>query len=253
MHPLAARDDLDLPDSETLLADLAGLASRAEPVARCLAATQTGHFQHPDGRSAELCGVTLAPIEAALIVHLCRSCPTPLTVEAGFGMGSSATIIMATRRLLGAPFEHRAYDPSALLDGRGALVASYLMTEFGDRFRLVRELSQVGLAKLIDERGTGSVGLAFIDGSHHCEHVMADFVLADMLCSEGGAIIFHDALFPAIATVISYIACNRPDYAVGHLPGANIAAVQKRGPDRREWSSFAPFPVPDRHDWTRVD
>ncbi len=163
-------------------------------------------------------------------------------------------VIAGTRRSLGAPFEHLAFDAFGLKaqNGRGAIVASYLAAEFAASFRLVKERSEIGLAKLLSERGKASVGLAFIDGGHLFETVMADFTLADLLCCIGGHIVFHDACFPAIETVINYVRCNRPDYAVTHLPVPNLSVLQKIHPDRRPWHAFTPFPVPDRHDWTEA-
>jgi hypothetical protein len=244
------RADLTLPDTATLLAALADLATTVDPIARYLAAYDSGHFLHPDGRTAALDGVTLVPAQAAVLAHLCQDCPTPLSIETGFGMGTSASVIMGTRRHLGADFEHLAFDPFGLADDRGAVVEAYVCAEFGTRFRRVRERSEVGLGKLVDERGKDAVGLAFIDGSHHFENVIVDFTICDLLCREGGFIVFHDARYPAIEAAISYISNNRLDYTVAHQVVPSLTVLQKRTPDARTWDAFAPFTVPDRHDWT---
>ena len=127
----------------------------------------------------------------------------------------------------------------------------YLIAEFGSLYNRVRKRSEVGLAQLIDKRGEGIAGLIFIDGSHHFENVMTDFVLADLLCCEGGYIILDDACFPAIETVVNYVSSNRSDYAVAHLAAPNLTVLKKRATDLREWSAFMPFPVPQRSGWTR--
>ncbi len=228
------RADLTLPDEATLLAALATLATGEDPVARYLAAYDSGQFLHPDGRTAALHNVTLVPAQAAVLAHLCQACLAPLSIETGFGMGTSASVIMAARRHLGADFEHLAFDPFGLADDRGAVVEAYLSAEFGARFRRVRERSEVGLGKLLDQRGEHAVGLAFIDGSHHFENV----------------IVFHDARYPAIEAAISYISSNRHDYAVAHQVVPSLTVLQKRTADARSWDSFTPFAVPDRHDWT---
>jgi hypothetical protein len=244
------RADLTLPDEATLLAALATLATGEDPVARYLAAYDSGQFLHPDGRTAALHNVTLVPAQAAVLAHLCQACPAPLSIETGFGMGTSASVIMAARRHLGADFEHLAFDPFGLADDRGAVVEAYLSAEFGARFRRVRERSEVGLGKLLDQRGEHAVGLAFIDGSHHFENVIVDFTVCDLLCREGGWIVFHDARYPAIEAAISYISSNRHDYAVAHQVVPSLTVLQKRTADARNWDSFTPFAVPDRHDWT---
>ncbi len=165
-------------------------------------------------------------------------------------MGTSTTVILGTRRFLGAPFEHLVFDPFGLVDGRGTIVKSYLTAEFGSKFQRVRERSEIGLAKLLDKRGEGAAGLIFIDGDHHFEHVITDFMLADLLCCDNGFIIFHDALFPSIKSTINYISSNRTNYAVSQIGPLNMSVLQKRGPDRREWQAFTPFVVPNRHDWS---
>jgi hypothetical protein len=82
---------------------------------------------------------------------------------------------------------------------------------------------------------------------------MTDFALADQLCCGRGVIVFDDALYPAIETVINYISSNRPDYVVVNRIARNCSVAQKIGPDRREWFSFKPFSVPTRCDWTSAD
>ncbi len=165
-------------------------------------------------------------------------------------MGSSAAIILGARRLAGKPFTHLIYDPFGLPDGRGAVVQSYLQTHFPKAFRRVMKRSEYGLAELLDKNGPGIAGLVFVDGGHHFENVMTDFVLADQLCCEGGYIVLDDAWFPAIESVVNYVKANRPDYAVAHLPIPNCSAIRKIGPDARAWDAFQPFEVPQRVDWT---
>lgn len=247
-RPQVSRDSvLTFPDEKTLLAELVALSRNVDSIRRYLAAFDAGHFVHPDGTSAPL-DVTLSPPQAALLAHLAQCTSAPLSIEAGFGMGTSASVILGTRHLSGKPFEHLVFDP---FPQRGALVQSYLETEFGGRFRRCHERSEAGLGKLLGERGPKCVGLAFIDGGHQFETVMTDFRLADLLCCEDGYIVFDDALLPAIETVINYVRCNRPDYALAHLAAPNTTVLQKRAPDRREWSSFVPFPVAQRENWTR--
>lgn len=235
------------PGEETLVAGLVELSRNVDSIRRYLAAFDAGHFVHPDGSSAPL-DVSLSPPQAALLAYLAQRCPVPLSIEAGFGMGTSASVILGSRQFVGRPFEHMVFDP---FPQRGVLVQSYLETEFGDRFRRCHERSESGLGRLLSERGQKCVGLAFIDGGHQFETVMTDFRLADLLCCDGGYIVFDDALLPAIETVINYVRCNRPDYALAHLAAPNTSVLCKVAPDAREWSSFVPFPVAQRENWTR--
>ncbi len=243
--------DLNLPDQATLMANLVELARGVDAVDRYLDANDTGYFSHPDGRRDPLEGLAFSPPQAALIAYLAQRCPTPLSIETGFGMGSSTAVILGSRRSVGHSFQHLAFDPFGLPDRRGAVVQSYLEAEF-DEFCRCHERSEVGLGKLLSTQGCNSVGLALIDGGHHFETVISDFRLADLLCCDGGFIIFDDAWFPAIETAISYIRANRPDYALAHLAAPSTTVLQKRGPDQRHWGEFSPFPVPQRSNWRSV-
>lgn len=249
MVSMSGRDRLELPDSHQLVAELTAFSAEVEPIARYLEAVKTGRFRHPDGREENLGSEMVKPWKAGLLSHLCRRIPTPLSIEIGFGMGTSALVMLATRMHLGKPFEHVVFDPFGLPDGRGQVVEAYLETQFGKAFRRVRRPSEIGLAELIGERGSGVAGLIFIDGGHRFENVMVDFVLADIACCEGGYIVFDDAQFPAIETVLNYIAANRPDYAIAPFAVRGNTVLKKLGPDQRSWDKFTPFKVPFRHDW----
>ncbi len=247
--PAESTTALILPSEEALVQELDQLAVQVDSIRRYLAAFKAGYFTHPDGRTDALQEVALDPRQAALIAYLAGRCPSSLSVEVGFGMGSSAAVILGARSFSGDPFEHLIFDPYGLPDGRGSVVQAYLEAEFGAQFRRVEQRSEVGLARLIEERGEGSVGLVFIDGGHHFENVMVDFTLEDLLCCRGGYIVFDDASFAAIETVVNYVKRNRPDYAVAHLPVAGTSVIQKINPDEREWYAFTPFEVPARTDW----
>ena len=248
---MRAVQTLELPDPTAMLLAFRELAGQVEPLSRYLAAAGRDHFIHPDGRTDPHGTIWLEPVQAALLSYLARKCPRPLSVETGFGMGSSAAVIMGTRKAVAEPFEHVAFDPYGLPDKRGTVVESYLCETFGSAFRRVRERSEIGLAKLIGEKGEGSAGLIYIDGCHRFENVVADFVLADLICCHGGYIVFDDALYPAIETAIGYIAANRPDYALAHLPVPNLSVLQKRARDARTWDAFTPFSVSERSGWAK--
>src|SRR5215468_8931527 len=115
----------DLPSVPELRNSFAHLSRQVESISRCESALASGLFTHPDGRTDEL-GITKISLEqAALLSHLCIQCPLALSVEVGFGMGSSAAVILGTRTFLKKPFEHLIFDPYGLLEGRGQVVQSY--------------------------------------------------------------------------------------------------------------------------------
>jgi hypothetical protein len=247
---LRVAEQLKLPSAEELVEGLKPLADQEEAIALCIDALETGTFHHPDGREDDLGVVRLSLQQAGLLAHLANQCPRPLSIEVGFGMGSSASIILGTRRLAGKPFGHLIFDPFGLSGGRGNVVQAYLNSRFPKAFRRVKKRSEIGLAQLFDRQGAGSAGLIFIDGGHRFENVMADFVLADLLCCQGGYVVLDDAWFPAIETVVRYVERNRPDYAVAHLAVDNCTVLKKVAKDSRDWDDFKPFEVPQREDWT---
>ncbi len=243
-------EELRLPSEDELIAKVKDLAKKEEAIGLCLSALETGTFHHPDGRTDELGVVRLALGQAGLLAELAMNCPRPLSIEIGFGMGSSAAVILGTRRLAGRPFRHLIYDPFGLGDGRGEVVQSYLQERFPKGFHRIMKRSEIGLAELTGKAGMGSAGLIFIDGGHRFENVMTDFTLADLLCCVGGYVALDDALFPAIESVVNYVKTNRPDYALKHLAVPNCTVLKKLRHDTRDWDSFKPFEVPQREDWT---
>jgi hypothetical protein len=243
--------ELELPSRRELLSEIEAIASESDAAFRCLKAAKSRTFIDPDGRADDLRDVVLSPEQLGLIAHLSKMCPTALSVEVGFGMGSSTTAILASRSLVGKQFEHIVFDPYGL--GRGTIVEDYLKNEFRESYCRIWKRSQVGLGQLLDERGPETAGLIFIDGSHTFEAVMTDFVLSDALCAVGGHIIFDDALFPAIETVINYIKSNRSQYSLAHLKVNNTTVIRKLDSGELRWDQFKPFSVPHRQDWTPLD
>lgn len=242
--------ELRLPSEQKLIAELQALAKQEQAIALAIDALQTGHFKHPDGRVDHLSNVRVSLGQAGLLAYLAKECPTFLSVEVGFGMGSTASILLGTRRLQGKPFVHIIFDPFGLPDGSGKIVQSYLEKHFPKTFRRVMKSSETGMAAMIENRGPECAGLVFIDGGHRFENVMTDFVLADQLLALGGYIVLDDSFFPAIETVVNYVKANRPDYAVAHLPVPNCSVLRKVRRDQRTWDAFKPFEVPQRENWT---
>jgi predicted O-methyltransferase YrrM len=226
------------------------LTATSDAARRALRAVSDGVFQDPDGNQDPHQGVGLAPVQLALLAYLARNCTTGLTIDIGFGMGSSATIIMAARAAQGGTFEHIAFDPYGLPDGRGRIVQRYLETTFPSNFKRIALQSELGLARLITERGRDCCGLILIDGDHRFDQVITDFFLADKLCPVGGYIVFDDALYPAIETAVNFVATNRPDYEVSHLPVWNTSIARRVRREQPSWDMFKPFAVPQRTGWT---
>lgn len=233
-----------------MIADLERLAERSDAVLRCLTACRSGIFEGRDGGSVAVETRSYSDDQLALLAHLASHCPTPLSVEIGFGMGLSAMLLLGARSSRQTPFQHLIFDPYGLGHGQAARIERYLDDEFGPAFKRIHKPSQIALGQLLDVVGPGSAGLVFIDGSHRFENIMMDFALADEICCQGGHLVFDDAWYPAIEAALNYIATNRPDYALAARAAPNTAVLRKVGEDRRDWCSFQPFSSPSRVDWT---
>ena len=242
--------ELAFPPIAEMMTRLRALAGKEQAIGLCISALETGTFVAPDGTSEGLGRERISLEQCALLAHLARHCPKMLSVEVGFGMGSSAAIILGTRRLQAKQFAHLIFDPYGLPGDRGKVVQAYLKKRFPGGFRRIMKPSELGLAQLLDKRGPGIAGMVFIDGGHRFENVMTDFVLADQLCCVGGYIILDDTWFPAIESVINYVRANRPDYTVAHLAVPNCSVLMKIADDQRSWDAFKPFKVPNRENWT---
>ena len=243
---------LSLPPLEVLMERLAATASESQAVRLCVEAARTQVFHHPDGRTDSLGSVFLFEPQLAALNYLCGDLPAGASVDIGFGMGSSACIILGARSLQAGNFRHIAIDPYGLPDSRGLVVQSYLLETFGEAFVRVKERSETALGGLIKTQGPGSAALLFIDGGHAFETVVVDFVLSDVLCKVGGYIIFDDADYPAIETALNYIEVNRPNYAFSRGVIKNTAILKKIADYHMPWDAFTPFQVAQRTGWTPV-
>ena len=240
---------LELPSKGELIAIFEEAAARDEVLFRTRQALQTGRYVDADGREETLGNIRLTADQVGLLIWLSSRRKTALSVEVGFGMGSSAAAILAAARAHHAKFEHISFDPGGAGGAKSNVVAAYLLKTFPNEFSLRETYSQFGLGKLVEERGFESAALVFIDGDHHFENTMTDFVLSTHLCCVGGYIVLDDADYPAIEAVVNYVISNRPDFAVSHSV-SNTAVFRKIGNDERQWSDFRPFEIPNRSDWT---
>lgn len=241
-----------IPATAQLMRELELLAD-ADIAAGCaVQALRTGEFMSPNGDREPL-GQVKVPIEqAALIAWLAGNCETRLSMEAGLGMGMTASIILAARVRAGHDFDHVVFDPKGLRNGRGSVVRELLNEQFGDRFQWVRKKSQLGIAGLVSAGPVERSEFILLDGDHHFDGVLSDFFLADQVLNQGGFMVLDDAGFPAIESLVQFIIHNRSDYEVSMLEIPNTAVLRKVSADERGWEHFVPFSVSPRKNWTPV-
>ncbi len=233
-----------------MTAELNALVAKSDAARRCLDAVTHGVFIDPAGGRDALGDVRLHPEQIALLAYLSTRLESSILIDVGFGMGSSITIALAARRAAGLPTTHFALDPYGLPFGAGAIVEAYLQREFKQSYLRIRKRSEIGLGQLYEILGPESVGMVFIDGNHRFDNVLTDFFLSDLLCKPGGVILLDDACYPAIETVVSFIAANRPDYEVWRDVAPSTALLRKTDIPAPPWDWFRPFAVSQRTDWS---
>ena len=163
-----------IPSIEELLGNLKRLVTVEDAAARSFAAIKDGVFHHPDGRSDEVGRVRNPLRQIALTCWLAQRVQSALTVEVGFGMGSTASFFLSARRSAKQQFRHVVLDCYGL-NGGGTITQEFLIQEFGENFERQYRLSTVGLGMLIEECGECSTGLILIDGDHKFDGALADF------------------------------------------------------------------------------
>ncbi len=243
-----------LPSTAVLVAQLRDLAAKNDTVARVVAASQSRVFTHPDGRQEELGLIGLTLDQLAIIAFIARNCRTAASVEVGFGMGTSALLILAVRTQFSpdpGEFTHWVFDPYGLPDQKGRIVEEYIQSLFGERYKRVWRTSEVGLAALQEQLGTASTDFVLVDGSHRFENVLTDFLLSDALCRVNGHILMDDYAYPAVETAINYLVSNRKDYSINVSAADNFAILAKISAEQPSWGDFTPFDVSDLTDWNR--
>jgi predicted O-methyltransferase YrrM len=182
---------------------------------------------------------------ASILYYLVRTLDPTLTIETGFGLGTSAIAIMLAKR--GARGEqHIAIDPARYSGVGDIALLDHLNRTYGKPFRRVLKRSEIELPELLAART--QCDFAFIDGNHHFDGVLLDFFYLDRLLRIGGLIVMDDIDYPAVEAAVNYIRANRSTYAVAEV--GPFAVLRKLARDDRSWGHFRPFEVPDRRDWT---
>lgn len=239
----------EIPAANVRMDRLRQLADSNKVAKHALDALQTGTFTDGSGRSEPL-GLVRNPIEqVALIAWLAAQCPTKLSIEVGFGMGITASIILAARLQVNDGFEHRIFDPYGLPGKAGVTTENFLKKECGKHFRRSRKRSQFGMAEVASGKDAQHAAFILIDGDHRTDSVFADFYMADALMPVGGYMLLDDARYAPVDTVVRFVMRNRRDYEVSHLEIPNTAVFRRIAKDQRAWNHFETFSVPTKNNW----
>ncbi|MDR0940794.1 MAG: class I SAM-dependent methyltransferase [Bacteroidales bacterium] len=172
--------------------------------------------------------------EAEYIYNLVKANKFKTTLEVGFGLGFSASHIMAAT---GA--EHIAIDP--FQEKRFGNDGVEIFTQLGllDKLQLITDYSHFALPQLLKQ---GKIfDFVFIDGDHKFDSVFVDFYFCEKMLKHNGIVVFHDAWMRSISTVKNYIKQNRKDFQILHSPEQRLVVVKKIGVDNRNWLDFSSF------------
>ncbi len=175
----------------------------------------------------------IKPEEARFIYDFLVKNKITSTCETGFAIGRSASHIMAATNS-----KHISIDPfQDYYDNSGLKNIKKLGMDHLLDFR--PDFSHNVLPQLHKEGRTFE--FIFIDGDHKFDGILVDFYFADLLCKQGGYLLFHDTWMRTTALVAAFIKKNRPDYEVVATPLRNFHLIKKVGKDERNGMHFKGF------------
>ncbi len=180
----------------------------------------------------------ISPDQGMWIYNLCRELKPKKTAEIGLAYGFSTLYILAALHENGGGI-HFAVDPCQDAFNEIGLCQPGKVG-MSSAFRFIPERSVPAFVDLI--RSGDFFEFIFIDGSHHFDDALADFMLSAEVCLPGGCILFDDMWLPAIQRAVSFVRTNRADFAEMSTPIPNIAAFRKIAKkDTRDSSHYIEF------------
>lgn len=159
----------------------------------------------------------ISPAEAELISATIEELQAARTLEIGLALGLSALAIcgaIATRP--GA--RHIILDPSQNSPTNWDGIGLYNLERAGFK-SLIEFYEQPSAVALPALQAAGTrLDFAFVDGRHTFDHVLIDFFYIDQMLRVGGVIMFDDADWPSIRSVIRFMVANRAYTVYKTLP-----------------------------------
>jgi hypothetical protein len=185
---------------------------------------ETRTIKTQDGKEIPLPSYAVTLEQAELFYYLVTEMKPILSIETGFNMGLTASVITLAHMVNGLNGGHIPIQEQAKQVEHG--VGFYTMERLGLTGYQIMEhepalvLPQVYLQKLND-------GLKFVlfSSSDDFEEQMMEYFYINRLLNEGGVMAINLAS-PARRQLLDYIRQNRHDYAIRELD-CNIALVQK--------------------------
>lgn len=192
-----------------------------------------------DGRHHPLDSRTRVRREGCeLLATLVRRIRAKRTLEVGCAYGFSTLYMAAALAEVGG-LKHVSIDPfqdrrwSGI--GRHAIMRAGLSTIH----ELIPALSDLALP-MLHQQGL-RFDLAFIDGDHRFDAIIADIRNVGRLLGPGGVLVLDDTWMRSTRTAMGWLERNLPYRPIAH--GHNLAVYQKQAEDQRPWDHFVPFAV----------
>jgi cephalosporin hydroxylase len=238
-------------DIETIPAPAALTAEFAKAVEQESAASylnrvyETGVLFDVNGRREMTNETSMQMPEGQILWYVARHLRPNLVMETGFGRGGSAAFFLSALAPWGGKlisidpaFRHWAGDVGTTYVSALGLAANHTLVEVP---------SEIFLPSRLLGGAAPSLKLAYVDGSHHFDGTLFDFMYFDRMLEVGGVIGIDDAHAPAVRTVASFVANNLP-YKL-HYATKRLVFCQKLAQVERDWGHFRPFTSSSKSDW----
>jgi len=153
--------------------------------------------------------------EGLFLTSLVREVRPRVSLEIGLAFGISALFLCDELQKVGAE-RHIVIDPCQSSDWKNVGIENLRRAGVIDLVDFHESPAHLALPKLLQE-GI-EVDFAFIDGLHTFDHALLDFYYGDLLLRVGGMLVFDDANWPALRSVIRFVLRNRRYRPVASLP-----------------------------------
>jgi predicted O-methyltransferase YrrM len=138
--------------------------------------------------------------KGAFLQHWVGQSAPAAVLEIGCAYGISSLYIQEA--LEGKACSHTIIDPQQETEWKG--IGRYLLESAGcSGIRFMEEGSETALPELL--RQQARFDFVFIDGWHTFDHVLVDFFYVNRLCTPGAVVVFDDADFPSIRSLLAYL------------------------------------------------
>jgi predicted O-methyltransferase YrrM len=138
-----------------------------------------------------------------------------VSLEVGLAYGISALFLCDELRKVGAS-RHIVIDPYQSSQWKNIGIENLRRAGAIDLVDFREAPSHLELPRLVQD-GI-EIDFAFIDGRHTFDHALLDFFYSDLLLRVGGMIVFDDANWPPLRSLIRFVLRNRRYRPIASLP-----------------------------------